>query len=192
MTIGRSNKAASDTRNSVSWNVERGPNNGRNCFGCTSRDAGHSRVPVPPHMINGIIRLFIEPRISLSSLVVAAIPLNELANTVFDGRLWRKPRVAGQIADVGECLDDIAGLHGQHLFAGLNSQLFLQNRYDVHQLFRAMIADIVDPGRRAIGFPRLRIRDMIDQAQYDTSGVVDIGKVPAHPAMIKEPDWRAL
>jgi len=33
------------------------PNNGRNCFGRTSRDAGQSRVPAPPHMISGMIRL---------------------------------------------------------------------------------------------------------------------------------------
>src|SRR4051794_14879258 len=67
MTTGRSNNAASETRKSVSWNVDRGPNNGRNCFGCTSRDAGHSRVPAPPHMISGIIRLSIEPRISFAT-----------------------------------------------------------------------------------------------------------------------------
>src|ERR1700750_917285 len=115
MMIGRSNKVASETRSNVSWNVECVPNKGRNCLGCTSRDAGHSRVPAPPHMISGIIRLFIEPRISLSSLVIPAIPLNELANTVFNRRPRRKPRVARQIADVGEGLNDIAGLHGQHL-----------------------------------------------------------------------------
>ena len=34
---------------------------GRNCFGRTSREAGHSRVPAPPHMISGIIRLLIAP-----------------------------------------------------------------------------------------------------------------------------------
>ncbi|MGY3423994.1 hypothetical protein ACVWZW_004469 [Bradyrhizobium sp. F1.13.4] len=56
MTIGRSNSEASETRNSVSWKVERVPNSGRNCLGRTSREAGHSRVPAPPHMIRGIMR----------------------------------------------------------------------------------------------------------------------------------------
>ncbi|MGY3361170.1 hypothetical protein ACVWZK_007833 [Bradyrhizobium sp. GM0.4] len=55
MTIGRSNSEASETRSSVSWKVERVPNSGRNCLGRTSREAGHSRVPAPPHMIRGII-----------------------------------------------------------------------------------------------------------------------------------------
>jgi hypothetical protein len=50
----------SETRVSVSWKVERAPNNGRNCFGRPSREAGHSRVPAPPHMIRGMIRLFID------------------------------------------------------------------------------------------------------------------------------------
>jgi hypothetical protein len=58
MTIGRWNSVASETRSNVSWNVERGPNSGRNCFGRTSRDAGHSRVPAPPHMISGTMLRF--------------------------------------------------------------------------------------------------------------------------------------
>ncbi|CEG07360.1 hypothetical protein BN961_00749 [Afipia felis] len=62
MTIGRSNSVPSPTRVSVSWNVERPPNNDRNCFGRFSRDAGQSRVPAPPHMINGTIRFVIENR----------------------------------------------------------------------------------------------------------------------------------
>jgi hypothetical protein len=37
----------------VSWNVEFGPNNGRNCLGRLAREAGHKRVPAPPHMIRG-------------------------------------------------------------------------------------------------------------------------------------------
>src|SRR5262245_12528955 len=39
----------------VSWNVDNGPNSGRNCFGRFSREAGHSRVPAPPHMMRGTI-----------------------------------------------------------------------------------------------------------------------------------------
>src|SRR6185436_11755369 len=53
-------------RFSVSWKVECTPNRRRNCLGWTSREAGHNRVPAPPHMINGIIRP------SISNLVVAA------------------------------------------------------------------------------------------------------------------------
>ena len=56
MTIGRPNTAGSDTRSIVSWKVERAPNSGRNCFGRPSRDAGHSRVPAPPHMMSGMMR----------------------------------------------------------------------------------------------------------------------------------------
>ena len=65
ITIGRSNSAGSDTLSSVSWKVERAPNNCRNCFGWTSRDAGHSLVPAPPHMISGIIRRVIEKRLTI-------------------------------------------------------------------------------------------------------------------------------
>ena len=54
-TIGRANKAGSATLRTVSWKVDSVPNSGRNCLGRFSRDAGHSRVPAPPHMIRGMI-----------------------------------------------------------------------------------------------------------------------------------------
>src|SRR5271154_6554739 len=57
MMIGRSKRAVSETRASVSWNVERAPNSGKNCFGRTPREAGHRRVPAPPHIISGVICL---------------------------------------------------------------------------------------------------------------------------------------
>src|SRR6188768_3262943 len=99
MITGRSNRSASETRNSVSWNVERAPNRGRNCFGCTSRDAGHSRVPAPPHMIKGTIRWVI----GVSNPVVVAIPGHKIAKPVFDRGLWPETDVAHQFGDVGKC-----------------------------------------------------------------------------------------
>src|SRR6185295_8694203 len=106
MTIGRSNSAASDTRTSVSWNVERVPNSGRNCFGCTSREAGHSLVPAPPHMIRGIIR----PFIGASSFVVVAIPGDKITDAVLDRCLGLETRIAHEIADIGEGISYVSGL----------------------------------------------------------------------------------
>src|SRR5258708_14582630 len=110
ITIGRSNSVLSDTRKSVSWNVERAPNNGRNCFGRTSREAGHSRVPAPPHMISGMIRL----SIGASGSVVAAIPSDKIANTIFNRRLWLEADVAHQVPDIGEGFCHVPRLHRQH------------------------------------------------------------------------------
>src|SRR6266481_5668548 len=107
MTIGRSNKAGSETRVSVSWNVERAPNNGKNCFGRTSREAGHSRVPAPPHMINGMIRR----SIVASNLVVVAIPRDKIADAVLDRDFGSKAHIAHQIPDIREGFQDIARLH---------------------------------------------------------------------------------
>ncbi|GJE53506.1 hypothetical protein GOFOIKOB_6588 [Methylobacterium tardum] len=54
ITVAFANTAASDTRASVAWNVERSASTSRaNCLGMLSREAGHSRVPVPPHRITG-------------------------------------------------------------------------------------------------------------------------------------------
>src|SRR5258708_10357773 len=111
ITIGRSNSVLSDTRKSVSWNVERAPNNGRNCFGRTSREAGHSRVPAPPHMISGIIRL----SIGASNFVMVAIPRDKTANTILNGGLGLKADVAHQIPATGEGFGYISGLHLQQI-----------------------------------------------------------------------------
>src|SRR5580700_10260864 len=153
MTIGRSNNAASETRNSVSWNVERGPNKERNCFGRPSRDAGHSRVPAPPHMISGMIRLSIETSNLRRQAVVVAIPRRESANAVLDRSLRSKSDIAYQIIDIGEGLHDVARLHRNHFLHRLDSQLIFQNRHDVHELLRAVVADIVNPHRRAVRLP---------------------------------------
>ncbi|SFH21495.1 hypothetical protein SAMN05192567_116143 [Methylobacterium phyllosphaerae] len=54
MTVGLAKTDVSDTRASVAWKVERSASTSRaNCLGMLSRDAGHSRVPVPPHRITG-------------------------------------------------------------------------------------------------------------------------------------------
>src|ERR1700712_2998100 len=106
MTIGRSNSDASHTRSSVSWNVERAPNSDRNCFGRLSREAGHNRVPAPPHMINGMIRL----AIGSSNLVVIAIPRDEIAQARLDRRFRPETHVPHQITDVGESFNDVSGL----------------------------------------------------------------------------------
>jgi hypothetical protein len=56
MVIGRPNSIGSDTRRTVSWKVEKRPNSGKNCFGSPARDAGHRRVPAPPHMMSWTMR----------------------------------------------------------------------------------------------------------------------------------------
>src|SRR5262245_11119028 len=110
MTIGRAKSAASETRSSVSWKVERTPNSGRNCFGRTSREAGHNRVPAPPHMIRGIIRL----SAIVSNFTVTSIPRNKIANTVFDRNLGSQARIPDQFINIGESLQDVSRLHRKH------------------------------------------------------------------------------
>ncbi len=48
-------KAGWLNRLAVTWKFERSSSRGMNCFGMLSRDAGHSRVPEPPHMMTGRI-----------------------------------------------------------------------------------------------------------------------------------------
>src|SRR3954471_14860971 len=111
MMTGRSNKSASETRTSVSWNVERAPNSDRNCLGWTSREAGHSRVPAPPHMIRGIIRRVI----GVSNPVKITVPGNKVGKPALDRGLRPETGVAHQFSDIGKRLHHVSGLHRQHL-----------------------------------------------------------------------------
>src|SRR5262245_8022594 len=73
MTIGRANNSASLTRASTCWKVDVEPTIGTNCFGMLSRETGHRRVPVPPHMIIGTIRASIRKGPSLTAATVQAV-----------------------------------------------------------------------------------------------------------------------
>src|SRR3954471_15246214 len=139
MTIGRANSAASETRSSVSWKVECVPNSGRNCFGRTSREAGHSRVPAPPHMIRGMIRLVIK-----SDPMVIAVPLREARDAVLDRRRGLEADVALEIGDVGIGRFDVARLHRQHLLDRGPPEFLLEQRYHVSKLFGVIVTDIVN------------------------------------------------
>src|SRR4051812_21513485 len=114
MTIGRSNSEASDTRSSVSWKVDRVPNSGRNCLGRTSREAGHSRVPAPPHMIRGII-LWDTCELLKRGLyaVIISIPFDKATQAIRQRRRGREADVALQGRNVGTRLEDVASLHRQ-------------------------------------------------------------------------------
>src|ERR1700694_1475662 len=187
MTIGRSNSVPSDTRKSVFWNVERAPNKGRNCLGRTSREAGHSRVPAPPHMISGIIRLSIGP----SNSVMVAIPCDNTANTILKACLGPEADVAHQIPDIGEGFRYVSGLHRQHIPYCRAAQLLLQNCHQMDKLFRVMVTDIVEL-RRGTLRASIICGNAIDKARYYTGNVIDIGEVAAHPAMVKKLDRPAF
>src|SRR4030095_98762 len=171
MTIGRSKSVGSETRSSVSWKVECVPNRRKNCLGWTSREAGHSRVPAPPHMINGTIR----PPIGTSNPVVVAIPGHKAANALFHRSLRPESSVAHQVADVGEGLQDVAHLHRQQILYGRTAQLLLQKVYHTAKLLRVLGANIVNPRRSATS--RLALTgNLVDQTRYDAGDVVDIGE----------------
>src|SRR5207245_10818072 len=143
--------------------------------------AGHSRVPAPPHMISGMMRLFI----GASNLVVVAIPRDKITDAVLDRGFGSKAHVAHQIPDIREGFQYIARLHRQHFLCRRAAQLILQERDDMHELLGTVIADIVDPGRR-IGGSRVVGRNTVNKLRYHTGDVTDMREVPAHLSMDKE------
>src|ERR1700733_13076333 len=109
-----------------------------------------------------------------SKLVVVAIPRDKITNAVSKGGLRHEADVAHQISDIGEGLGDIASLHRQHIPYRRPAQLLLQQRHQNHQLFRVLVADILDSRRRT---PGGGLWNLIDQPQDDTGDVADMGEV---------------
>ena len=102
-----------------------------------------------------------------------------------------KARVAHQITDIGEGFRHVPGLHRQHILYRRAAQLLLQQRHHMGKLFRVVIADIVNSRRRTAPAPVIG-GNLLDQSQYYTGDVVDMGEVAAHVAMVKELDRLAL
>jgi hypothetical protein len=83
MTASLSKTRALLTRLAVAWKVDCSSNKGMNCFGMLSRDAGHSRVPEPPHIITGRIKVFAEGTCSPFGLLIGGHrDANFVVNTV--------------------------------------------------------------------------------------------------------------
>jgi hypothetical protein len=80
------------------------------------------------------------------------------------------------------------GCIGSISFTAVRLQLLLQKRHHVDP--RMLTADIVDPGRRSPG--RSGKRNVIGQTQYYTAGIVGMGEILAHPAMVKKLDCPTL
>jgi hypothetical protein len=76
--------------------------------------------------------------------MTTAIPSHKFADAIFDGCRRTEIGIADKIIDVSIGCRDIAWLHRQQLLVGLSSQLLLKDRNDPHQLFRLVVADIVD------------------------------------------------
>src|SRR5260370_41342196 len=167
--------------------AKRAANSGGTGLGRTPGEAGLSRVPAPPHMISGTIRL----SIGASNFVMAAIPRDKAANTILNRGLGPKADVAHQIPDIGEGFGYISGLHRQHILYRRAAQLLLQQRHQVHKLFRVVIADIVEPRRGTPG-ALIGSGNPIHKARYYTGNVIDIGAGAPPLATRKQPDRLAF
>src|SRR5882757_11002362 len=130
--------------------------------------------------------------------VILSIPLRETGDTVLDRSRRPEADVALEIGDVGISRFDVTQLHWQQFPHGRPAKLLFQYCDHVCQLFRTIVADIVNfPGRGAAGWIRpARIpigpsrRRTIDEANHGLADVVGEGKIAPHLAMVEELDRR--
>ena len=76
--------------------------------------------------------------------VIRPVPFGKFPQSFFNRRFWLKIKVALQFADVSIGLIDIAGLHGQVLLLRRLAEGFFQNFNEMHELFRFMVANVID------------------------------------------------
>src|SRR5215212_9878561 len=87
-----------------------------NCFGKLSRDDGQSRVPAPPHMMTGVMRLIISTR----------EPPDHSTGRVRASRIPRNlPNVACRVADPAWRAKDAAAFSPQARLVKLSAVLAL-------------------------------------------------------------------
>src|SRR5580704_19647782 len=80
--------------------------------------------------------------------VVLAEPLDELAHPDLDRGRRTVADVTHQVVDVGEGLRHVAELHRQEILLRLAAEAFLDHLDVAHQLYRLVVADVVEPEGR--------------------------------------------
>src|SRR6202042_2842016 len=92
---------------------------------------------------------------------------------------------AHQIVDVGKRFRYVAQLHGQTVLLRRATETLLEHLDVTHQLYRLIIADVIDAKRCAAGGRvgriaaprRIRLRYALGGADYALGNVLDVGEV---------------
>jgi hypothetical protein len=138
---------------------------------------------------------------SVSSAEIIAVPCNEGLHSFFQGRFWGKISESQKQRSVGEGEWNVAFLHRHEIALGPYSGRGLDGGDEIHERDRCRGADVDDPPRRDGGQAVIRKgrsssfdlrRRMANEPEYRFDDIVDIGKVPAHFAIIIDINWATL
>src|SRR5688572_32835108 len=84
--------------------------------------------------------------------VILQVPLYEAADSDLDGRDRRVADVTLEVLDVGPGVGHVARLQRQHVHLRLATEALFENFDVAQQLDGAVVADVVQPVRRAAGY----------------------------------------
>src|SRR6186713_1760382 len=126
------------------------------------------------------------PRLWAADFVIVQIPVNEPANTLFDGCGWLESDVPGEVVYVRKCGRYIAGLHRQKALVRLPAETILNHLDQVQQLDRVVVADIVEPvgglagGRvRLVSVPmRIGRSDTVGHPDDALDDIINVSEIP--------------
>src|SRR5262249_50215133 len=121
--------------------------------------------------------------------MIFPIPLHEPRHALVDRCPRLEAMVALDRADVGEGFPDVSGLHRLRGARGLLSRRLPEQLDHAHQVFAAVVADVVN-GMRRLASARLYSavvdRRAVETSDYAAHDVVDIGEVTPHLAAIEQ------
>ena len=99
-----------------------------------------------------------------------------------DARIRPESKIGVQLVYVRVRLIDVAGLHGQKLFARRLADVAFKRLNKIHEFFRAVVANVVHFGAIAL---RVWLRGIAKHILYPLNDIVDISKIAIHVAVIK-------
>src|SRR5262245_13496254 len=114
--------------------------------------------------------------------MVLLIPLDEAGQPDLDRGLRLKAEIAARGLDLGKAFRHVAGLERQQLFLRGAAQFPLDYGSKVEQLFRPVIAEIVNPMPNPVRGGAVMRRNRAG------NNVVDISEITGHLAVVEDPD----
>lgn len=139
-----------------------------------------------------------------SSAIIALIPFGEFAEAFAEGDFGGEAVITLQGGGVGIGDGDIAGLHGDELFVGLEievlgedacaNEFFLEDGHEVEEVLGLTATDIIDgigwDGKTIVAI--LALWRALHHADNAFDNVIDIGEVALAVAVVEDLDGLAL
>src|SRR5271166_5386655 len=124
-------------------------------------------------------------------LAILLVPGDEAGNPLFNRCLRRKPQISAGGPNIGKAFQHVTGLDRQHLLPGGAASRLFNDRDELQQVFRLVIAEVVKPVRWLIPGPA-RVGGAIMRSDRASNDVVYIGEITRQLPLVEDLNRPAL